>query len=242
MADLNNLLHDVDEALLHDDDDDADDNSNHDGISSLVASDNHHQQQQQQEEEVEAQNLPSSQEDWDEDDREDVHISDTLEDEAAVQNNTKNNNNNFSMLDDDDDEYDHSQTLGASYDITNSGGANDAATVDDDHFYSRLKQLWQHEVACPELLPIPKRDDDEDQDVFEKISEELEKREETHAALLEEKDDIHSLMASILKVDMDRTKFMLADLMRTRLMKIQEYPLHSMKNLTDRMTQNEARC
>ena len=208
MADLNNLLDEVDEALQDDD---------NDGDASLAASD---QQQQQEEQE------PQPQE-WDDDDREDVHVPDDSEELAR---------NKFND-DDDDESQDSLHDDGMLFDTNGNSGE---AGGNDIHLYSRLKRLWQHEVACPELLPMRKGDDEEDQDIFEEIAQELENREETHAQLLEGNDDIDTLLASILKVDMDRTKFMLADLMRTRLMKIQDYPIH-MKELTDRMTDNEVR-
>ena len=209
MADLNNLLDEVDEALQDDDDNDGD--------ASLAAADD-----QQQEEEQE---LPSQE--WDGDDREDVHVPDDMEELA--QNKLYDN--------DDDDESQDSANDDGMYN-GNSGEAGDNES--HYHLYSRLKRLWQHEVACPELLPMRKGDDEGDQDIFEEIAQQLKNREDTHAALLEGNDDLNTLLASILKVDMDRTKFMLADLMRTRLMKIQDYPIH-MKELTDRMTDIEAR-
>lgn len=104
---------------------------------------------------------------------------------------------------------------------------------DETHYYSRLKKLWQQEVACPELLPL-------DEAMISEVTEELERREDTIAQLAEQPGDVEALLGSVLKVDSDRAKFMLSDLLRTRLSKIQEHPLH-MRGLVDRMSDSEVR-
>lgn len=102
---------------------------------------------------------------------------------------------------------------------------------DESHYYSRLKKLWQQELACPELLPL-------DDELVSEVTKELQRREDTVAQLSEQSGDMEALLGSVLKVDADRAKFMLSDLLRTRLWKIQEHPLH-MTQLTDRMTDHE---
>lgn len=97
--------------------------------------------------------------------------------------------------------------------------------------YSRLKRLWQQELACPELLPL-------DDDTLREITDELEKREQTIDDLGEQSGDIECLLGSVLKVDADRARFMLSDLLRARLWKIQQHPLH-MRDLIDRMSEAE---
>ena len=102
---------------------------------------------------------------------------------------------------------------------------------DESHYYSRLKKLWQQEVACPELLPL-------DESMVTEVIEEIQRREDTIAQLSEQSGDMEALLGSVLKVDSDRAKFMLSDLLRTRLSKIQEHPLH-MRDLVDRMSEQE---
>lgn len=99
--------------------------------------------------------------------------------------------------------------------------------------YSRLKKLWLQEIACPELLPL-------DEEMINEATVELQIREESLEQLSEEEGDLTSLLESVRKVDMDRAKFILNDLFRIRLSKIQEHPLH-MRNLVDRMSENEVR-
>ena len=45
-------------------------------------------------------------------------------------------------------------------------------------------------------------------------------------------------MAQITKMDLDRTRYMLVDLARTRMAKIENHALHN-KTLVDRMTEEE---
>ena len=99
--------------------------------------------------------------------------------------------------------------------------------------YSRLKRLWQQELACPELLPL-------DEETLRDITEELENREQAIDGLGEQSGDIECLLGSVLKVDADRARFMLSDLLRARLWKIQQHPLH-MRDLIDRMSDAEVR-
>lgn len=101
----------------------------------------------------------------------------------------------------------------------------------ETHCYVKLKRLWQQELACPELLPL-------DEETIQEVSEELEQREQAVAELAEQAGDMEALLGSVLKVDTDRAKFMLSDLLRTRLWKIQEHPLH-MRDLVDRMSESE---
>ncbi len=50
--------------------------------------------------------------------------------------------------------------------------------------------------------------------------------------------ELASLMAQITKMDLDRTRFMLVDLARVRMAKIENHALHN-KTLVDRMTEEE---
>jgi GINS complex subunit 4 len=50
--------------------------------------------------------------------------------------------------------------------------------------------------------------------------------------------ELASLVAQITKMDLDRTRFMLVDLARTRMAKIENHALHN-KTMVDRMTEEE---
>ena len=111
-----------------------------------------------------------------------------------------------------------------------------------DPEYEQLKSLWSQELACPELLPA-------DADTVSLHVDLLEGQEETIDHLLERSKEngrrsgeasgeLASLMAQITKMDLDRTRYMLVDLARTRMAKIENHALHN-KTLVDRMTEEE---
>jgi len=133
--------------------------------------------------------------------------------------------------DDDDDEDD-------------DDGDGDGRNYNPD--YETLKALWTSEMACPELLP-------HDAETVLQIVEELSGKEEVIDELLqrsrrqgqqhqsrEATGELASLMAQITKMDSDRTRFMLVDLARTRMAKIENHALHN-RTLVDRMTEEEVR-
>ena len=112
--------------------------------------------------------------------------------------------------------------------------------------YETLKALWTSEMACPELLP-------HDAETVFQIVEELAGKEEVIDELIqrsrgqgqqqqsrEATGELASLMAQITKMDSDRTRFMLVDLARTRMAKIENHALHN-RTLVDRMTEEEVR-
>lgn len=103
--------------------------------------------------------------------------------------------------------------------------------------YTKLKNLWTAEANCPELLPY-------DETVFaairEQITEAEERIEEMTSDGPEENPLLNSLYVSILTVDLERTKFLLSDLLRRRLDKIEMFPLH-MREHVDRMSNAEVR-
>jgi hypothetical protein len=133
--------------------------------------------------------------------------------------------------DDGDDDYD-------------GDGDGDGRNYNPD--YETLKALWTSEMACPELLP-------HDAETVVQIVEELAGKEEVIEELLERSrrqgqqqqshevtGELASLMSQITKMDSDRTRFMLVDLARTRMAKIENYALHN-RTLVDRMTEEEVR-
>jgi hypothetical protein len=108
--------------------------------------------------------------------------------------------------------------------------------------YEQLKGLWMSELACPELLPA-------DAETIAQNVEDLVQKEEVIDELLQSSKsqrqsrdaasgEVASLVAQITKMDLDRTRFMLVDLARTRMAKIENHALHN-RTLIDRMTEEE---
>ncbi|KAL7513165.1 hypothetical protein ACHAXN_010245 [Cyclotella atomus] len=114
-----------------------------------------------------------------------------------------------------------------------------------DPEYEQLKSLWSQELSSPELLPA-------DAETVSLHVDLLEGQEETIDHLLEQSKEsrgsnasggeatgeLASLMAQITKMDLDRTRYMLVDLARTRMAKIENFALHN-KSLVERMTDEE---
>ena len=120
--------------------------------------------------------------------------------------------------------------------------------MDDDHFeldhdYQELRRLWIQEKNCPELLPhnteimnhhIQLLNDKED--IIDELQDQAaEPRTPGNSDPL-----LASLVASIHKVEADRIRFILADLTRIRLGKIENHALHN-RTLLDRMSDQEVR-
>lgn len=138
---------------------------------------------------------------------------------------------------------------GANYNEEGDDGDDDDDDGDGRNYnpdYETLKALWTSEMACPELLP-------HDAETVLQIVEELSGKEEVIDELLqrsrrqgqqqqsrEATGELASLMAQITKMDSDRTRFMLVDLARTRMAKIENHALHN-RILVDRMTEEEVR-
>jgi hypothetical protein len=103
--------------------------------------------------------------------------------------------------------------------------------------YTKLENMWSAEMHCPELLPF-------DQETFDDITrglQETEERIEEHTAEgITGNATMDALFASLLSVDAERVKFLLCDLLKLRLQKIEAYPLH-MREHVDRMTESEVR-
>jgi len=102
--------------------------------------------------------------------------------------------------------------------------------LEEDADYAQLKRLWKQENA-PELMP-------QDAETTGLFLELLEGQEETIDKLSESRMELAPLMASIYKMDADRVRFMLTDLTRTRLDKLEAHPLY-MRDMVDRMSENE---
>lgn len=112
-----------------------------------------------------------------------------------------------------------------------------------DPDYEQLKSLWKNEIASPELMPS-------DNEIVSVHVDVLEGQEETVDDLFQRSKqqrqsrdvgasgELASLVAQITKMDLDRTRFMLVDLARTRMAKIENHALHN-KTMVDRMTEEE---
>jgi hypothetical protein len=116
-----------------------------------------------------------------------------------------------------------------------------------DPEYEQLKSLWSQELASPELLPADVDTVSLHVDLLEGQEETIDhllQRSKEHATsrggMAEASGELASLMAQITKMDLDRTRYMLVDLARTRMAKIENFALHN-KTLVDRMTEDEVR-
>jgi hypothetical protein len=154
-----------------------------------------------------------------------------------------------------------SRTAGHGSDDFNADGIADDVVDDDDESrnynpdYEQLKALWTSELACPELLPHDAEtivQNINDLAEKEELVDVLHQRSRMHATAAagggpssrgEQQGvsgELASLVAQITKMDLDRTRFMLVDLMRTRMAKIENHALHN-RTLVDRMTEEEVR-
>ena len=118
---------------------------------------------------------------------------------------------------------------------------HDGQNINPD--YEQLKGLWTSELACPELLPSDAETIEHCVDELtkkEEIIDELLQRSKTQRPTREASGEVASLVAQITKMDLDRTRFMLVDLARTRMAKIENHALHN-RTLVDRMTEEEVR-
>lgn len=122
--------------------------------------------------------------------------------------------------------------------IQNDDGLDDedgnALSPDED--YETLKRLWIQELNSTELLKY-------DHETIPMLMEMLSAQEEVIDQFREQAQhkpspsfghvdsDLASLAASICKLDLDRICFLLADLSRIRLGKIEKYPFHNLENL-----------
>jgi hypothetical protein len=120
--------------------------------------------------------------------------------------------------------------------------------------YETLKALWTSELACPELLP-------HDAETILQIVDDLSAQENIINDLVQRSKqppplpqsltsrgggeggptaELASLVAQITKMDSDRARFMLVDLARTRMAKIENHAFHN-RTLVDRMSEEEVR-
>ena len=128
---------------------------------------------------------------------------------------------------------------------------DEATGVDDDEEggripdpdYEQLKSLWTNEIASPELMPndneivsihvdVLEGQEETVDDLFQRSKQQRQSRDGGASG------ELASLVAQITKMDLDRTRFMLVDLARTRMAKIENHALHN-RTMVDRMTEEE---
>jgi hypothetical protein len=97
--------------------------------------------------------------------------------------------------------------------------------------YTQLYQKWSQELLSPELLPYP-------EELVESIKSSLEQAEDN--VVETGNPNMDALFTSIIRIDAERAKFLLADLLKLRLQKIQAHPLY-MRSRVDRMSYAEVR-
>jgi hypothetical protein len=107
-----------------------------------------------------------------------------------------------------------------------------------ESMYTKLQAWWTQELLAPEILPY-------DSDAVQAMTDAIHDHDEKMARLQGAEDSsgnahLDALMGRILKIDSDRAKFLLCGLLKRRLAKIEEFPLHMRENL-DRLSNEEVR-
>jgi len=97
--------------------------------------------------------------------------------------------------------------------------------------YTKLQRMWTQELNSPELLPY-------DEETIQTLIEAVQQQEERSDDIDTGNANMDALLGSILKIDAERVKFLVSDLLKTRLKKIEAHPLH-MREHIDRMSENE---
>lgn len=116
-------------------------------------------------------------------------------------------------------------------DIFTAEATTKSFNLAQDLMYTHLYKAWSQECNAPELLPF-------DNATVEHMREWLREQDDTQVDTGNANMD--ALFESLLRIDVERIKFLLADLLSRRLQKIEAYPLH-MRTLTDRMSEQEVR-
>lgn len=114
-----------------------------------------------------------------------------------------------------------------------------------DLAYTKLKHWWIQELHSPEIQPY-------DDDLLNEIFKSLEEREEyidAYAGASDYEDNtiatgnanMDAMLASLLRIDSERAKFLVSDILKLRLHKIESHPTHHVQqdDLKRRMSQNE---
>ena len=101
----------------------------------------------------------------------------------------------------------------------------------ENDLYKRLQRCWMQERRCPELLPY-------DETAIEEIQEKMEEQQDMVDQLESTGDPVEALMSTLGQMDLDRTKFALSDWLTCRLSKIEAHPIH-MRDMVDHMSDAE---
>ncbi len=139
-------------------------------------------------------------------------------------------------------EIEHDNDQDAQDDAENDDVQGDVLFPDED--YETLKKLWIREINATELL----QNDDElistliellpiQEANIEEFTEQAQHRSNAHSNV---DSNLASLASSMCRMDFDRMCFLLADLKRTRLGKIEKYALHN-REIIERMSDQEVR-
>jgi len=120
--------------------------------------------------------------------------------------------------------------------------------------YERLKRAWMQERACPELLPYDEEvvvyfmdllasQQDEVDNIHQQLKEtpannNIRQSAASHAATVEAHEMVSSLAINLFKMEIDRVQFILTDLFRTRLIKLETCALFN-RQIIDRMSDQE---
>ena len=183
--------------------------------------------QQQQQEQQEAQ-------DWDDSGRQEIHVQQQQEQATTA---------TSSALSEDEDGEASDAGLDDGVTTASKSSLQVAANIEELP-YARLYHSWIQECRCPELVPldhdtiatmrsvVADAEDPHDSDNDDEQQQQQQQHDNQHH-------HVKALLQSVRHVEAQRVKFLLADLVQRRLHKIQAHPQHTMKNLTDRMSDAE---
>jgi hypothetical protein len=124
--------------------------------------------------------------------------------------------------------------------------------------YAHLRHVWTQEIQAPTILPLNyelvqtwSRVISSRENVLDEFPLQDPDSASTHnhqrrrrGADPQEKpydDQVWSLLQSVLRVDLERARFLLCDLLRTRLLKLQQYPWYYLKEQQNRLIPPEVR-
>jgi hypothetical protein len=113
-----------------------------------------------------------------------------------------------------------------------NAGENEKQMIVPNEVYARLHQNWLRERHSPELLPY-------DHETVRTFFEDFEENQEKLDDLMTSSHADELLMGNILQQDLDRAKFVLSDWLTQRLNKIELHPLHNLKEKMEHMSEQE---
>jgi hypothetical protein len=120
----------------------------------------------------------------------------------------------------------------ATYYYNPDSNDNEKQKLVRNELYAKLHQKWLRERHCPELLPY-------DDEMVRTFLEDFEENQEKLDDLMTSSHADELLMGNILQQDMDRAKFVLSDWLTQRLNKIEQHPLYNLKEKMEDMSEQE---